>query len=533
MSTVTASPQGMSNRRRRVRHRVRTPAYASFSGDSQSAMLELNEVLNISEDGIAIQCSMPLQTGRDVDLCLDLAEASGQIYTKSRVVWSNAAGRSGLRFSELPPSSMIRLREWLFLNAMSGVSYREPAAANVWNAVIEQPPALANYTDTLATLSAIEREVTAMGSDIEAVLRLVVARAQSLSKASAAAIALAADDPATMICRASIGSGAPPVGATLHVESGFSGECVRTAKLLCCHDTESDGRVNAELCRSLGVRSLLASPLTRGMKVIGLLEVFSTRPNGFVEPTCATVLQRLSAAIVGALDRKQVPKAPPPSPVPVKSPGSVLFSEQPLNPKSDQQNLAPEAVRLPRSHLPILIFAALTVLSALGLVFAPRIAHKLRSPRPLQESTVLASSQPPVSPISGADQLSISELRRRAEKGSASAQNALGVRYATGDGVVQDEREAAHWFTRAAEQGNPSAQFRLGSFYLSGRGVAKNLAQAYFWLVLARAGGDENGKALAPVASAHLSRDQTLEVEQQAELWLHRHQSSGDSAARP
>ena len=124
----------------------------------------------------------------------------------------------------------------------------------------------------------MQREAESLGSDLEAVLSLIASRSQSLLRASGAAIALAGKDAGTMICRASAGPSAPPVGAALQVGSGFSGECVRTGKMLRCDDTETDERVDRESCRALGIRSMLAAPMRLGEKVIGLLEVFSARP---------------------------------------------------------------------------------------------------------------------------------------------------------------------------------------------------------------------------------------------------------------
>jgi len=74
------------NRRRRVRHKVHAPAYATFSAASQGEMLDLYEVLDISEAGLAIQCSSALQRNQLIDLCLDLAEERGQICVSARVV---------------------------------------------------------------------------------------------------------------------------------------------------------------------------------------------------------------------------------------------------------------------------------------------------------------------------------------------------------------------------------------------------------------------------------------------------------------
>src|SRR5215467_1510016 len=95
-----------------------------------------------------------------------------------------------------------------------------------------------------------------------------------------------------------------------------------------------------------------------------------------------------------------------------------------------------------------------------------------------------------------------------AEKGDAPAQNALGLRYATGDGVKLNEAEAVRWFTKAAELGNVPAQSKLGSIYFSGRGVPQDYNRAYFWMVVARLGGDDASKTLAPFVRARLTRSQ-------------------------
>ena len=49
----------------------------------------------------------------------------------------------------------------------------------------------------------------------------------------------------------------------------------------------------------------------------------------------------------------------------------------------------------------------------------------------------------------------VTELRARAELGVAGAQFNLGVMYAEGRGVPQDDAEAARWYRLAAEQGYP------------------------------------------------------------------------------
>ncbi len=132
-------------------------------------------------------------------------------------------------------------------------------------------------------MTAVRRQVEALGADLGGALQLIAARAQSLVRASGAAIALADNDPDFMVCRASSGDDAPPVGARLQVGSGFSGECVKRGVLLRCDDAELDTRVDRESCRALGIRSILAAPVRVGEKSVGLIEAFSAQPNAFLE----------------------------------------------------------------------------------------------------------------------------------------------------------------------------------------------------------------------------------------------------------
>lgn len=70
----------------------------------------------------------------------------------------------------------------------------------------------------------------------------------------------------------------------------------------------------------------------------------------------------------------------------------------------------------------------------------------------------------------------------RAEQGDAEAQLQLGLRYAEGDGVIQNDKEAARWFGLAAHQGLAEAQYRYGLALLEGRGVVQDYKAAFSWI---------------------------------------------------
>ena len=550
MAAVSPTWQAIvPNRRRRVRHRIQTPAYACFRTELGSATLDLHEIVDISEDGVAIQCHTPLEVDRQIHLCLDLAECAEQIYTTGQVVWSNEFGRCGVRFSALSAASLAHLREWLFVNVTAGAANGEvelPASS----VVPRSQSAPRNYTDTLAAITAVRRQVEALGPDLARALQLVAERAQALVRASGAAIALLDAEPDLMICRASAGADAPPVGARLQVGSGFSGECVKSGLLLRCDDTELDGRVDRESCRALGVRAILAAPVRVGEQSVGLVEVFSGEPNAFTEAD-GRVLQRLAEIVLDAANRAaRAEKSPPlgaPAPMSFASPqGSVLFAAADEEKKQD----APAAekgsmmsISLPRSHLIVLICSAATIALALGYRLAPWIQtevapwvqSKLHARGQNQLPTVLASSQPPkaesTSSAPTVETASLEQLRQMADKGDPAAQNALGLCYANGEGVALNESEAVRWFTKAAEQGFVPAQSKLGSFYFSGRGVPQDSSRAYFWMVVARMSGDDASKTLAPFVRARLTRSQVTSIELEADRWLQQHQASAKPTA--
>jgi TPR repeat protein len=70
----------------------------------------------------------------------------------------------------------------------------------------------------------------------------------------------------------------------------------------------------------------------------------------------------------------------------------------------------------------------------------------------------------------------------RAAQGDAEAQLQLGLRYAEGDGVIQNDKEAAKWFALAAKQGLAEAQYQYGLFLLEGRGVVQDYKAAFSWI---------------------------------------------------
>jgi GAF domain len=135
-----------------------------------------------------------------------------------------------------------------------------------------ESPAIADVTELRGALAAPNagRE-TRLNEELE--------QACLATGATGAAIALVRGQE--MVCHAAAGPHAPSVGVSLDPRTGLSGSCIQTRRLQQCVDTQTDPRVNAEACRRLGVRSIVALPLMEGDELFGIVEILSSRPNAF------------------------------------------------------------------------------------------------------------------------------------------------------------------------------------------------------------------------------------------------------------
>jgi TonB family protein len=129
---------------------------------------------------------------------------------------------------------------------------------------------------------------------LDAMLAAIASAARRLTGASGSAIAMWKDG--VMVCRARSGETAPALGAELNAETGISGECLRTGAVQDCPDTEKNPLVNVEVCRGLGLRSMVVLPIRGWHAINGILEVFGTEPAAFSEHQVALLVQLAALA---------------------------------------------------------------------------------------------------------------------------------------------------------------------------------------------------------------------------------------------
>lgn len=511
------------DRRRASRHRAHTPAYANLSGSQQGAVLDLCQVLNINEDGMCIQASAQMKTNRLLPLCLELSETGTRIHVVGHVVWSEASGKTGIRFPEISEACRQQLNEWLEANkkaedlhaAIADAEEMEPER----RAVQKKAGSSSAYTSLVGEWSEIQREVELCGPDMDPALHIIVQRALTMTWASGSAVALINKvRPSEMICRARAGTDSPEIGARLEAGAGFSGECVSSGKVIVCDDTEYDSRVDRQSCRILGIRSILACPIKRDDEVIGIIEVFSPEAAAFWENDI-TILRRLSGLIAVTVGRAEHARADVLS-FPEGDFGSDAVGHQP---SFQTPELLPSSSSFVRRV--VLLFAAVLCATLVIWTAAPWIS-KLRSST--SNFTSLPAAQADSSPDTYAT-LSFKDVKKLAGSGNVGAEYALGMRFANGDGVKQDYGQAKQWFLRAAESGHIRAQAKAAACFWGGKGGPQDYGKAYFWALLAQAGGDETSPAIVMNSAAHLSPSQTAAEQKQAEQWLHSHHIGNSS----
>jgi GAF domain/PilZ domain len=299
-------------RRHSLRHKVNTPAFASFDGVTGGMILDL------SEEGMSMQTMAPLEEHSRVPLHISLGEPAVYLETTGYVAWADALGRAGVRFTDLPEEARGRLREWLTSHASAPSRkaprwvVREQSSASLRGnsqpmngrglalSLEAQPENGGNGNGSTSTT--VQYEFKSLGGDLNAALTLIVSRASSITRGTGAAVALVNENG--MTCRAVAGSTVPAVGTPVDVTRGFSGECIRSGKPMRCDDSEFDPRVDARACRELDIRSILAAPVLYERDIVGLLEVFSTQPCAFDEGDVA-VVERLAQTVVLTLSRAE------------------------------------------------------------------------------------------------------------------------------------------------------------------------------------------------------------------------------------
>jgi diguanylate cyclase (GGDEF)-like protein len=150
----------------------------------------------------------------------------------------------------------------------------------------------------LALIVATQRDITAAGSDVDAVMQLVLARSQALTGADGAMVSMVEGDE--LLTRAASGISAGLVGRRRPLRETVARFAIEGGVPLLISDCERDPRINRELQQITGDKSLICVPLFQGEQVIGALNVLSSSDTRLTErdrQTMEMVSVILSAAV--------------------------------------------------------------------------------------------------------------------------------------------------------------------------------------------------------------------------------------------
>ena len=144
---------------------------------------------------------------------------------------------------------------------------------------------------------AMQHAIGKAGDDLDTVLDAVVQGAMNvLASAQGAVVELRDGDD--MVYRAVAGRLEPFLGERLSVRQTLSGRSLTEGRPLTTNDAGNDDRVDPELARRLGIRSMTMAPVSRHGEVVGVLKLQSSKPDAFTRAD--EIIVQLLAGVVAA-----------------------------------------------------------------------------------------------------------------------------------------------------------------------------------------------------------------------------------------
>jgi GAF domain/Sel1 repeat len=346
---------------------------------------------------------------------------------------------------------------------------------------------------------------TTGSADLESQLLGILQLAMEKTAASGAAIAISTHSAAR--CRASIGS-ALYAGSPIPPGMSLTALCIATSEILISNDTHIDPRLDSPLCEQANIRSIFALPIKEDPRVLGVLELISDVPNAF-SPQDIPAMNELADVAAPLLSEP--------------ASGSDEFVRHLRRNIMEAQGKRHDT-KLERSILRMKILIGVSALVFLALIVDRYARHYPRvgplvtpsatvvkdepilleqgAAAPEQGSEADRQSRAPENVVTASTEEVISVIQEpvqdadpnrtlnQANTGAVTAQYEMGLRYADGEGVLQNYHDAMTWFAKASDAGNAKAQWKLALGYLKGIGVPRDVRQAVVWLKRAANNGD-------------------------------------------
>lgn len=252
-SEIAKEKSGRERRRFRRKSILNRHLVTVELGDGRAAIL-----IDVSEDGIAVQPMRPLKLGTIMKVEFALPRGAGFIQGQGQVVWAGRTGRAGLRFVHLTQRSWCDLDRWL--------------------RVVEDPlaEAIKNFNNRSENGDDAEAEESDR-LDLQTVLDLITERACTATNADGAALVI--ESAGEFVCCSNVGD-APQIG-TLVKPHSITGQCMRHGVSIICGDIYSDLRAN--VAGEPYTASIVVVPIFAESRIIGGIIALSARKDAFTE----------------------------------------------------------------------------------------------------------------------------------------------------------------------------------------------------------------------------------------------------------
>lgn len=161
-------------------------------------------------------------------------------------------------------------------------------------------PRESDYTLTLAEIVEAQHQIQIRHLEGDDAMAVVAERIMRITRASGAGIAILEEK--TVRYRAGAGPTALPMGSETPLTKAVCTTCLRTGQVLRTPDVNTEFLFDPDLCRNRGIRSLVAVPVYHNGEIVGALELYFSRLNGFAEQDIHTC-QLMAGLVTEAIGR--------------------------------------------------------------------------------------------------------------------------------------------------------------------------------------------------------------------------------------
>lgn len=138
-----------------------------------------------------------------------------------------------------------------------------------------------DYTRVLAQIVETQHLIQVRQLELESALALIADRLTQITAASGSDVGIVEEK--TVRYQAGSGTSALPRGSELPMEKALCFTCLRTGQVMRCSDVNPEFLLDAEECHRRGIQSLIAVPIYHEGAVVGALELYFAKVQGFNE----------------------------------------------------------------------------------------------------------------------------------------------------------------------------------------------------------------------------------------------------------